>query len=138
MSLNKVMIIGRLGADPERMVTGSGRSVTRFNVATSEQWKDQSGQKQERTEWHRVVVWGPQGDNCAEYLRKGRQVYVEGRIQTREWTDKEEKKRYTTEVIAQRVQFLGSKPTDERTPEFAAADQTPSFDGNQGPDDVPF
>lgn len=141
MSVNKAILVGRLGADPEKLVTGSGRSVTKFNVATSEQWKDQSGQKQERTEWHRVVVWGPQADTCAEYLNKGRQVYIEGRIQTRQWDDKDGNKRYTTEIVAQRVQFLGSKTgSADHTAESAVADTnaTPAYDTGPSPDDVPF
>ena len=143
MSVNKVILIGRLGADPEKLVTGSGKSVAKFNVATSETWKDKSGQKQEKTEWHRVVVWGPQADNCAQYLSKGRQVYIEGRLQTRQWDDKEGKKRYTTEVVAQSVQFLGSKgdsggrSVDFPTPS-TGTDETPAFDIDAGPDDIPF
>lgn len=142
-SVNKVILIGNLGSDPEKRVTGTGQSVTTFNIATNERWQDKSGQKQERTEWHRIVVWGTQGDNCAQYLSKGRPVYIEGRLQTREWNDKEGNKRYTTEVIAQRVQFLGSAPGGSRGDTQAApapdVDQTPSFDmGNGSGGDVPF
>ena len=85
--LNKAMVIGNLGKDPELRTTGSGKSVCNFSVATNESWKDASGEKQERTEWHRIVVWGPQAEACGKYLAKGRQVYVEGRIQSREWED---------------------------------------------------
>lgn len=141
MSVNKVILVGRLGADPEKTVTGSGKSVAKFNVATGEAWKDQSGQKQERTEWHRIVVWGSQAETCAQYLSKGRQVYIEGRLQTRQWDDKEGNKRYTTEVVAQRVQFLGSKSDGAGgQSNFAAPDtnDTPAFDMDSGPDDVPF
>jgi single-strand DNA-binding protein len=142
MSVNKVILVGRLGADPEKLVTGNGRSVAKFNLATSETWKDSGGQRQERTQWHKIVVWGPQADTCAQYLSKGRQVYIEGRLQTREWNDKEGNKRYTTEVVAQNVQFLGSKPNGERdTAGFSSqpeADTTPQFDVGTGPDDVPF
>ena len=105
--VNKVILIGNLGADPEVRFTGSGQAVASFNIATSERWKDQSGNPQERTEWHRIVVWGKQAELCKEYLSKGRTVYIEGRLQTRDWTDKEGHKRYTTEVVSQRVQFLG-------------------------------
>ena len=108
MSLNKVMIIGNLGTDPELRFTQGGQAVANFNVATNERWTDKSGQTQERTEWHRVVVWGRQAENCEKYLSKGRQVYVEGRLQTREWDDKDGNKRYTTEIVAQNVQFLSS------------------------------
>jgi single-strand DNA-binding protein len=105
--VNKVILIGNLGKDPEVRFTPSGAAVANFNIATNESWTDKSGQKQERTEWHRIVVWGKLAELCGEYLKKGRQCYVEGRLQTREWTDKEGKKNYTTEVVAQTVQFLG-------------------------------
>ena len=107
MSLNKVMLIGNLGKDPELRFTPTGRAVARFSLATSEQWTDQQGQKQERTEWHNVVVWGKQAESCGQYLSKGRQVFIEGSIRSRQYDDKEGQKRYITEVIAQRVQFLG-------------------------------
>lgn len=105
--VNKVILIGNLGADPEVRFTPGGQAVANFKIATNESWIDKSGQKQERTEWHRIVVWGKTAENCGEYLKKGRQVYVEGRLQTREWTDKEGKKNYTTEIVATSVQFLG-------------------------------
>ncbi len=107
MSLNKVMLIGNLGKDPELRFTPSGRAVARFSLATSEQWTDQQGQRQDRTEWHNIVVWGKQAESCGQYLSKGRQVFVEGSIRSRQYDDKEGQKRYITEVIAQRVQFLG-------------------------------
>jgi len=142
MSVNKAILVGRLGADPEKLVTGSGKTVTKFNVATNEVWKDQSGQKQERTEWHKIVVWGAQAESCAQYLGKGSQIYLEGRIQTRQWDDKEGNKKYTTEVIAQKVQFLGSKGANagSGSSDFASQDTgtTPSFNVDAGPDDVPF
>jgi single-strand DNA-binding protein len=106
MGVNKVIIIGNLGADPELRYTQGGQAVSNFRVATNEKWTDKEGKPQERTEWHRVVVWGRQAENCEKYLSKGRQVYVEGRLQTREWDDKDGNKRYTTEVVAQTVQFL--------------------------------
>ena len=105
--VNKVILIGNLGADPEVRFTPSGQAVANFRIATNESWTDKSGQKQERTEWHRIVVWGKLAELCGEYLKKGRQCFVEGRLQTREWTDKEGKKNYTTEVVANNVQFLG-------------------------------
>lgn len=108
-SLNKVMLIGNLGDDPEVRATPGGQSVATLRMATNEKWTDKGGQQQERTEWHRVVVWGKQAEQCKEYLHKGSSVYVEGRIQTREWQDKEGHRRFTTEVIAQRVQFLGGR-----------------------------
>ena len=106
-SVNKVILIGNLGADPEVRYTPSGSAVANFNIATSEQWTDKSGEKQERTEWHRIVAWGRTGEVCGEYLHKGRQVYVEGRLQTRAWEDRDGNKRYTTEVIAHTVKMLG-------------------------------
>ena len=107
--VNKVILVGNLGADPEVRFTPSGQAVANFRIATSENWTDKSGQKQERTEWHRIVVWGKLGELCGEYLAKGRQCFVEGRLQTREWTDKENKKNYTTEVVANNVVFLGGR-----------------------------
>jgi single-strand DNA-binding protein len=107
--VNKVMLVGNLGADPEVRFTPGGQAVANFRIATSESWTDKNGQKQERTEWHRIVVWGKLGELCGEYLAKGRQCFVEGRLQTREWTDKENKKNYTTEVVANNVVFLGSR-----------------------------
>ncbi|MBX7231011.1 MAG: single-stranded DNA-binding protein [Bdellovibrionales bacterium] len=106
--VNKVILVGRLGADPEVKPVNNGNSVARFNLATSENWTDKDGQKQERTEWHRVVVWSKLAELCGRYLSKGRQVYVEGRLQTRSWDDPQGQKRYTTEVVANVVQFLGA------------------------------
>jgi single-strand DNA-binding protein len=144
-SLNKVMLIGNLGQDPEVRFTPAGQAVATFSIATSERWTDKAGQKQEKTEWHRIVVWGKTAENCKEYLSKGRPVFVEGRLQTREWNDKEGKKRYTTEVVANLVQFLGSAG-ERRAPSAStgagtsemmppANDATPGFDVN---DDIPF
>lgn len=107
--VNKVILIGRLGSDPEVRYTSNGGAVANFNMATNESWTDKSGQKQERTEWHRIVVWGKLGELCGQYLSKGRQAFVEGRLQTREWQDKEGGKRYTTEIVAQNIQFLGGQ-----------------------------
>ena len=106
-SINKVTLIGNLGSDPEVRFLPSGQAVGNFNIATTERFKDRTGQPTERTEWHRIVVFGKQAENCKEYLKKGRQVYIEGRLQTREWDDKQGQKRRTTEIIAQTVQFLG-------------------------------
>jgi single-strand DNA-binding protein len=107
--VNKVILIGNLGADPEVRFTPGGQAVANFRIATSDTWTDKNGQKQERTEWHRIVVWGKLAELCGEYLKKGRQCYVEGRLQTREWTDKEGRKNYTTEVVANGVTFLGGR-----------------------------
>src|ERR1700682_877245 len=102
-SVNKVILVGNLGRDPEVRYTPGGQAVANFTVATNEAWTDKAGQKQERTEWHRIVVWGKSAENCAEYLSKGGQVFVEGRLQTREWTNKEGAKQYTTEIVANPV-----------------------------------
>jgi len=105
--VNKVILIGNLGADPEMRYTPGGAAVCELRLATNESWTDKKGERQERTEWHRVVVWGKRAEVVSKYLSKGRQVYVEGRIRTRSWEDKEGNKRYTTEIIADNVQFLG-------------------------------
>ena len=109
MSVNKVILVGRLGQDPEVRKTPSGAAVANFSVATNESWVDKSGQKQEKTEWHRVVVWGKRAELCQQYLSKGRQVYLEGRLQTRSWDDKDGQKKYSTEVQVQNLQFLGGQ-----------------------------
>jgi single-strand DNA-binding protein len=109
MSLNKVMLIGRLGADPETRTAQSGTMVANLNLATSERQKDRDGNWGERTEWHRVICFGRTAENVGRYLTKGRQVYVEGRIQTRKWTDRDGNDKWTTEIIAHTIRFLGSK-----------------------------
>lgn len=139
--INKVIIVGNLGGDPEVRYTPSGSAVANFNVATSESWKDKNtGEKKERTEWHRIVVWGKLGELCGEYLSKGRQVYIEGRLQTRSYDDKDGVKRYMTEIIATDVQFLGSKESGGGR-SGGGAPPRESF-GGQGPppsdDDIPF
>jgi single-strand DNA-binding protein len=113
MSLNKAQLIGHLGSDPEVKFIPSGTAVCNFSVATNEAWKDKDGNKQERVEWHRIVVWGKTAENCGKYLAKGRQVYIEGRIQTRNYDDKDGVKRYITEIVADRVDFLGGGDKDE-------------------------
>jgi single-strand DNA-binding protein len=120
--VNKVILIGNLGRDPELRHTQSGQSVCNFSVATSERWTDANGERQERTEWVRIVAWGKTADACSQYLVKGKRVYVEGRLQTREW-DKDGEKRYQTEVVAQSVQFLS--PREETLPDRQPA-QPPS------------
>ncbi len=108
--LNKVMLIGHLGNDPELKTTASGQSVVNFTIATNENFKDSSGNLQEKTEWHRLVAWGKLAEICNQYLKKGRQVYVEGRLQTRSWDDtKSGEKRYTTEIVCSDMQMLGSQ-----------------------------
>ena len=105
--VNKVILVGHLGADPDMRYTPSGQGVCELRLATSESWNDKNGQRQERTEWHRIVVWGKRAEVCSKYLAKGRQVFVEGRIQTRTYDDKDGNKKYITEIIAADVQFLG-------------------------------
>lgn len=109
MSVNRVILVGRLGADPEVKHTQGGQAVANMRLATSEQWSDRDGNRQERTEWHTVVVWGKQAEHCGQYLAKGRQVYVEGRIQSREYTDRDGNERRAFDIVANVVQFLGSK-----------------------------
>jgi single-strand DNA-binding protein len=106
-SVNKVILLGNLGRDPETRYTTGGDAVTNLRIATSEQWKDKSGEKQERTEWHSVVLFGRQAEVAGEYLKKGRSVYIEGRLQTRKYTDKEGVEKYSTEVVADRMQLIG-------------------------------
>ena len=108
-SVNKAIIVGNLGRDPEVRYTQSGQAMTRFTVATKDTWTDRDNGRQERTEWHNIVVWGKQAETCGQYLSKGRQVYIEGRIQTRKFEDREGKERYFTEINAQQVTFLGSR-----------------------------
>ena len=105
--VNKVILIGNLGADPEVRYTSGNQAVADLRLATSRRWRDKNNEMQEDTQWHRVVVWGRQAEQCKEYLSKGRQVFVEGRLQTRSWEDRDGNKRYTTEVVAQTIQFLG-------------------------------
>ena len=106
-SVNKVILVGNLGRDAELRYTPGGAPVATINMATTEVWNDKSGQKQEKTEWHRVILWGKTAESLSEYLTKGKQIYVEGRLQTREWNDKEGNKRYTTEIRGDRVVLLG-------------------------------
>jgi single-strand DNA-binding protein len=109
-SVNKVILVGNLGRDAEVRYTPGGAAVATLSLATTEVYKDKEGQRQEQTEWHRVVLWGKTAETLSEYLRKGKQIYVEGRLQTRSWDDKEGKKRYTTEIRGDRVVLLGGAP----------------------------
>jgi single-strand DNA-binding protein len=108
-SVNKVILVGNLGKDPETRYMTSGEAVTNIRLATTDTWKDKAGEKQERTEWHSIVFYGRQAEIAGEYLKKGRQIYVEGRLQTRKWQDKEGQDRYTTEIVADRMQMLGNR-----------------------------
>jgi len=135
--INKAILIGNLGRDPELRYTQNGQAVANFPVATTENWNDKNGQRQERTEWHRIVVWGKSAEHCAQYLSKGRSVYCEGRIQTREWEDKDGNKRWTTEINASTVQFLGS-PRGSGAPGRDEGYESPSEPSGPPADDVPF
>jgi single-strand DNA-binding protein len=135
-SVNKVILIGNLGRDPELRYTKDGKAVANFTLATNDRWRDREGNSQERTEWHRIVVWDKQAENCAQYLQKGRSVYIEGRLQTREWEDKEGQKRQTTEIVAQQVTFLGSRDAGSRS---ASAPTPPGPEPAPAEgDDIPF
>ncbi|MDY6856735.1 MAG: single-stranded DNA-binding protein [Thermodesulfobacteriota bacterium] len=132
VGVNKSIIVGRLGRDPELKYTSDGKAVANFSVATSEDWKDKNtGEKKERTEWHRIVVWGRLGEICGEYLRKGSQVCIEGRIQTRKWEDKEGNERYVTEIVAHTMQMLGGGQERENPPVQKEPEVKPG-------DDIPF
>ena len=109
MSVNKVILVGRLGRDPETRYTGSGQAVANFSVATDESYKDRNGERQKRTEWHKIVVWGKQAEIAQQYLKKGSLIFIEGRIQSREWQDKEGQKRTSFEIVANNFRMLGGR-----------------------------
>ncbi|MBE0598819.1 MAG: single-stranded DNA-binding protein [Desulfuromonadales bacterium] len=154
MSVNKVILVGNLGKDPELRYTPSGAAVATFSLATSERFKDKSGQMQEKTEWHNIVCWRQLAEICGKYLHKGKQVYIEGRIQTRSYDDKEGNKRYMTEIVADQMQMLGrageeggQQPREPRqgreAPAAAARQSTPAYEDFADPpfnpdDDIPF
>ncbi len=139
--VNKVILVGRLGADPEVRYTPGGAAVANFRMATSENWT-KDGEKQERTEWHRIVAFGKLGEICGEYLVKGKQVYIEGRIQTRSWEDRDGNKRWTTEIVASSMQMLGSPgegvnaPVPQSNEEATAASSVKEAEFSE--EDIPF
>ena len=138
-SVNKVILVGNLGKDHEIRYMTSGDAVCNFSIATSESWKDKNGEKIEKTEWHNISTFKKLAEICGEYLKKGSSVYIEGKLQTRKWQDKEGKDRYTTEIIADRMQMLGGKPSWERSePKEPSnkAREPGSFDDFE--DDIPF
>ena len=147
-SVNKAILVGNLGRDVELRYTPGGAAVANLSIATTRVWNDRSGQRQEETEWHRVVAWDKQAETANKYLRKGRQVYVEGRLQTRKWDDRDGNTRYTTEVRAERLVLLGRRDDDggaERPerPERPDAQSAPAMDGpapapELSEDDIPF
>jgi single-strand DNA-binding protein len=134
-SVNKVILLGNLGADPELRYTPSGRGVVNFNIATSRTWNNKDGEKQEETEWHRIVAWDKLAEICGEYLKKGSQVYIEGRLQTRSWEDKNGIKRYTTEAVAMDMRMLGSR--QDAGSSGSSGSSKPSGTSSPPPDDLP-
>ncbi len=143
--LNKVMLIGNLGKDPEIRATKSGTSVVTFNLATTERWKDKDGQRQETTEWHRVVVWDKLADICGQYLHKGSKVYIEGKLQTRKWQDQNGNDKYTTEIVAKDMKMLDSKGSadtgygaDGGSQDSFYSEPSSGMMGGGSRDDVPF
>ena len=137
-SLNKVILIGNLGQDPEARFTPQGTAVTNLSVATNESWKDQSGETQDRTEWHRVVMYGRMAETASEYMKKGQMVYVEGRLHTREWEDKNQIKRRTTEISCDNFTMLG-KRSDNAGSGRVAPDAAPNpKSDSDSDDDLPF
>ena len=149
-SVNKVILIGNVGRDPETRYMPSGDAMVNLSLATTDQWKDKNGEKQEKTEWHRIVIFGKTAEIAGQYLRKGSQIYIEGRLQTRKWTDKEGQERYTTEIVADRMQMLGSRggggdaPMDRETAPGAAPEPRAAAPRKSGTgfddidDDIPF
>ncbi len=137
--VNKVILVGHLGRDPELRYTQNGQAVANFSLATTESYAKRDGEREDRTEWHRIVAWGRLAEICAEYLSKGRQIYIEGRIQTREWEDREGEKRRTTEIVAREMQMLGRRgETSEITEEPQSADAKAGNVGAPADDDIPF
>ena len=132
--INKVILVGNLGADPELRYTSGGQAVCDLRIATSERWNNKDGQPQERVEWHRVVVWGRTAETSNEYLRKGSQAYIEGRLQTRSWEDRDGNKRYTTEIVANKVLFLSG---GGRRSGGGGADEPPPSDDRDAPSEAP-
>ncbi len=151
MNLNKVMLIGRLGQDPEVRYTNSGNAVANFSMATTDTWKDKGGQRQERTEWHKIVAWARLADFSQNYLKKGKLIYVEGRLQTRDWTDNQNVKHFRTEVVANTINFMeklsdspgaGAPRQDAGGPPEQQQDdrpeEPPEMDAAYMEDDIPF
>ncbi len=137
--VNKVILLGNLGADPELRYTQGGAAVATLRVATSRRYNDREGNPKEDTQWHRVIVWGKQAENCKNFLSKGRQIFVEGRLQTNQWEDRDGNKRYTTEIVAENVQFIGSRGGGggggmDEPPMPSDQDRPPDI----GDDDIPF
>ncbi|HEY2119250.1 MAG TPA: single-stranded DNA-binding protein [Candidatus Acidoferrum sp.] len=152
MSVNKVILVGRLGKDPEVRFTSGGQAVANFSMATDSSYKDKSGERQKRTEWHKIVVWGKQAEIAQKYLKKGSLIFVDGRLQTREWQDKEGQKKYTTEIVVNDFRMLGGRSDSMAAGATAGGGHSDDFDqgghsdepmgGSAGPEisdeDIPF
>jgi len=151
MSVNKVILVGRLGRDPETRFTGGGQAVANFTLATDSTYKDRSGERQKKTEWHRIVVWSKLAEICQQYLKKGSLIYIEGRLQTREWEDKSGQKRSTTEIVASEMRMLGSRSegaaagagggsgaSHAAEPDVMAGDDTGGHEPSISDEDIPF
>lgn len=136
--VNRVFLIGRLGRDPELRYTGSGTPVANFSLATDETWTDSNGQRQNRTEWHNIVVWSRLAEICNQYLRKGRLIFIEGRIQTREWDDRDGNKRRTTEIVATNMQMLESKSDQGQSGSGNQEEHMDAMEIGISDDDIPF
>jgi len=136
--VNKVILVGNLGADPEVRYSSTGTAVANFRIATSENWTNKEGGKETRTEWHRIVAFGKLAEICAEYLNKGKQVYVEGRLQSRSWEDKEGNKRWTTEVVANNMVMLGGVGDQAKGMGDEPPEEPPESEPTQQDDDIPF
>ena len=139
MAINKAILVGNLGKDPELRYTASGQAVATFSLATTEKFKNKSGEQQERTEWHNIVAWGPLAEICGKYLNKGKQIYCEGRIQSRSYDDRDGNKRYITEIVISDMQMLGGRPGDEGGSRPARAGApTAAREPVSVPDDAPY
>lgn len=136
--VNKVILVGFLGRDPEVRFTKSGQAVASFSLATSEKWTGKDGQKEEKTEWHRIIAWGKLGEICGEYLSKGKQVYIEGRLQTREWDDKDGNKKQTTEVVANNMTMLGQAGAGSNSQSSAGSQSSSGGPDDFEDDDISF
>jgi single-strand DNA-binding protein len=135
--VNKVILVGNLGRDPEIRYTKAGQAVASFSLATSEKWTDKdSGEKHEKTEWHRIVAWGKLGEICGEYLSKGKQVYIEGRLQTRKWEDNDGNEKHTTEIVANNMTMLGQRGLADGSGHQSSGSSAPPEDFED--DDIPF
>lgn len=138
IGVNKVILVGYLGRDPEVRYTKSSQAVASFSIATTEKWTGKDGNKEEKTEWHRIVAWGKLGEICGEYLSKGKQVYIEGRLQTREWEDNDSNKKQTTEIVASNMTMLGQSGGSSNSGNAGGGSQGGPCSDDYEDDDIPF